>query len=342
MIPIIDMHCDTISAIWENKAQGKELHLDDNCLSVDLKKLKKGGYLCQNFALYTNMEQVAKDGETAFDHAMMLSDLMDEEMEANQSLIRPALSGTEIEENFSKGYLSGLKTIEEGAAYLGSVDRLERFYEKGVRMSTLTWNFENELAFPNRFEKDPEDPENYEKIRISCDTENGLKPAGFEMVEAMEKLGVIIDISHLNDAGIFDVFRDGTVKKGTPVVASHSNARSVTMHTRNLSDEMILKIAESGGVLGINFAYEFISEKEDDGKLTKIEHMLEHMKYIKNLAGVEVLGLGSDFIGNKVEVGDASGMQRIADAMSHAGFSTDEIEKVFYKNVLRVYKTVLG
>ena len=342
MIPIIDMHCDTISTIWENKVQGKELHLDDNCLGVDLNKLKKGGYLCQNFALYTNMEQVVRDEETAFDHAMMLSDLMDAEMEANQSLIRPALSGREIEENFKNGYLSGLKTIEEGAAYQGSVERLKLFYERGVRMSTLTWNYENELGFPNRFEKDPEDPENYEKFRISCDTENGLKPAGFEMVEAMEKLGVIIDLSHLNDAGIFDVFR--TVKKGTPVVASHSNARSVTMHPRNLSDEMILKIAESGGVLGINFAYDFISDKEDEGKLTKIEHMLEHMKYIKNLAGIEVLGLGSDFdgIGNKVEVGDASGMQRIADAMSHAGFSTDEIEKVFYKNVLRVYKTVLG
>ena len=158
----------------------------------------------------------------------------------------------------------------------------------------------------------------------------------------MEELGMIIDLSHLNDAGIFDVFH--TVKKGTPVVASHSNARAVTMHPRNLSDEMILKIAESGGVCGINFAYDFISEKEDEAKLTRIDHMLAHMKYLRNLAGIEVIGFGSDFdgIGNKVEVTDASGMQRIADAMSLAGFSTDEIEKVFYKNVLRVYKTVLG
>ena len=206
-------------------------------------------------------------------------------------------------------------------------------------MSTLTWNYENELAYPNRFEKDAEDPEKYS---VSCDTENGLKPAGFQMVEAMEELGVIIDLSHLNDAGIFDVFR--TVKKGTPIVASHSNARAVTMHPRNLSDEMIMKIAESGGVCGINFAYDFISEKEIAEKITRIEDMLAHMKYLRNLAGIEVIGFGSDFdgIGNKVEVTDASGMQRIADAMSLAGFSADEIEKVFYKNVLRVYKTVLG
>ena len=339
MIPIIDMHCDTISEIWKNDKSGTEMHLDNNSLSVDLGKMKKGAYLCQNFALYTNLEQVRKDGESAFDHAMMLSDLMDRELENNKDIIQPALSGTEIEENYRNGYLSGLKTIEEGAVYQGSVDNLKRFYEKGVRMSTLTWNFENELAYPNRFEKDPEDSE---KISVSCDTENGLKPAGFQMVEAMEELGVIIDLSHLNDAGIFDVFR--TVKKGTPIVASHSNARSVTMHPRNLSDEMILKIAESGGVCGINFAYEFISEKDDAEKLTRIEYMLAHMKYMKNLAGIEVIGFGSDFdgIGNKVEAADASGMQQIADAMSLAGFSTDEIEKVFYKNVLRVYKMVLG
>ena len=339
MIPIIDMHCDTISEINKLKKTGQEKHLRENSLSVDLNKMKAGGYLCQNFALYTNMDQVRRDNEDAYEHVLMLSDILDDEIGQNKDLIRLALSGTEMEENFRNGFLSGLKTIEEGAVYKGSADNLKRLYEKGVRMSTLTWNFENELAFPNRFEKDETSPD---KVRATCDTENGLKPAGFELVEAMEEMGIIIDISHLNDAGIFDVFR--TVKKGTPVVASHSNARAVASHPRNLSDEMLRNIAESGGVCGINFAYHFISDNPDPNGVTTIEGMIRHMKYIRNLAGIDILGFGSDFdgIGNEVEIKDAAGMQRIADAMSASGFTTDEIEKVFYKNVLRVYKAVLG
>ncbi len=339
MIPIIDMHCDTISEILRRRKNGEEIGLRENGLSVDLKRLREGGYLCQNFALFTYLDGVRKAGEDVFDHASKLSDLMDSEFEENSDLVRPALSGTEIEENFRAGFLSGLKTIEEGAVYKGSVDNLKRFYDKGVRMSTLTWNFENELGFPNKFVIDPEDPT---KCDASCDTENGLKKAGFEMVEAMETMGVIIDISHLNDAGIYDVFR--TVKKETPVVASHSNARAIASHPRNLSDEMLRMIADHGGVCGINFAYDFITDVPDPKSLTRIDGMIAHMKYIRNIAGIDTIGLGSDFdgIGNEVEVKDAAGMQRIADAMSMAGFSADEIEKVFYKNVLRVYKDVLG
>ena len=174
------------------------------------------------------------------------------------------------------------------------------------------------------------------------DTENGLKPAGFAMVEAMENLGVIIDVSHLNDAGIFDILK--TVKKDTPVIASHSNARAVCPHPRNLTDEMLRQIAEHGGICGINFAYDFISDEKSESQLTTIDGMIRHMKYIRDVAGIDTIGFGSDFdgIGNPVEVKNAAGMQQIAQKMEDAGFTLDEIEKVFYKNALRVYKQVLG
>lgn len=337
MFPIIDMHCDTISGILLAKSRGEDVALRENEMSVDLMKLQKGGYMCQNFALFTHLDSVRKKGEGAFDHALALSDTLDAQLALNPDLILPALSGSDLEKNFADGFLSGLKTIEEGAVYEGKVENLQKLYDRGVRMSTLTWNFENELAFPNKMNVDENGT-----LHAEPDTENGLKEAGFEMVKAMEEMGVIIDVSHLNDAGIFDIFR--TVRKDTPVIASHSNARAVCNVPRNLTDEMLRLIAAHGGICGINFAYDFISEEKSETQLTTIDGMIAHMKYIQNVAGIDIIGLGSDFdgIGNPVEVRNASGMQQIADAMSLAGFSVDEIEKVFYKNALRVYKQVLG
>lgn len=337
MIPIIDMHCDTISGILMAKSRGDEVALRENEMSVDLLKLKEGGYLCQNFALFTHLDSVKKRGESPLSHAILLSDTMDREMAANPDLIHPVVMGTELEKNLKDGVLSGLKTIEEGAVYEGKVENLQLLYERGVRMSTLTWNYENELAFPNKMYVDEDG-----KVHAEPDTENGLKPAGFAMVEAMENLGVIIDVSHLNDAGIFDILR--TVKKETPVIASHSNARAICPHPRNLTDEMLRLIAEHGGICGINFAYEFISDEESGSHLTTIDGMIRHMKHIRDVAGIDTIGFGSDFdgIGNPVEVKNAAGMQQIALKMEAAGFTADEIEKVFYKNALRVYKQVLG
>ena len=337
MFPIIDMHCDTISGILRAKSMGDDVALRENEMSVDLMKLSKGGYMCQNFALFTHLASVQKKGEGAFDHALALSDTLDSQLALNPDLIRPAFSGTDLEKNFEAGFLSGLKTIEEGAVYEGKVENLQKLYARGVRMSTLTWNFENELAFPNKMNVDDDGV-----LHAEPDTENGLKEAGFDMVCAMEEMGVIIDVSHLNDAGILDIFR--TVKKETPVIASHSNARAVCNVPRNLTDEMLRLIAEHGGICGINFAYDFISEEKSETKLTTIDGMIAHMKYIQNVAGIDSIGFGSDFDGidNPVEVRNASGMQQIADAMSLAGFTVDEIEKVFYRNALRVYKQVLG
>ena len=225
-IPVIDMHCDTIQAIHDKRLGGEPISLRKNDLHVDLERMQKSSYMCQNLALFTFLG-AWKDGErayadagilekfpTPFDYALSLSDTFDKEVAANADLIRPALSGSEIEKNFAQGYMSALKTIEEGGVYMGSVDKLKLFYDKGVRMTTLTWNYENELAYPNRV--------NLQNGNFEPDTENGLKPAGKEMVEACRELGIILDVSHLNDAGIYDIM--DILGSKTPFVASHSNA----------------------------------------------------------------------------------------------------------------------
>lgn len=340
-IPGIDMHCDTIAALVLHR--GKQ-HLRENTLAVDLKRMKAANYMCQSFALYTDLGEVQRARTAPFDWGCRLSDCFDEEIQANADLIRPVTTGTQIEENFKNGYLSALKTVEEGAIYEGQLDKLRYFYEHGVRKSTLTWNYPNELAFPNPSELDPVSGE-YRCVRL--DTVNGLTKTGFSFVAAMEDMGMLVDLSHLNDAGIRDVLQ--TLHRDTPVLASHSNARGAAFHPRNLSDDMIRRIADRGGVCGINYCGAFLSEayqnavRPEDCK-SRISDMLHQMKYIRNIGGIDVLGLGSDFdgISGDLEIAGVQDVQKLADAMSLTGFSTEEIEKVFYKNVLRVYKTVLG
>lgn len=364
-MPVIDMHCDTVAMIlnkeWDavRKLRGKDtvenVSLRQNELHIDLLRMKEAGYMCQCFAMFTGMDMIPKLGISAFDYVSRLNEVWDREILHNADLIKPALTGSDIENNYKAGYMSALKTVEEGAVYEGSLEKLNALYEKGVRMSTLTWNFENELAFPNYFIWETKDgkrhtsadegmpsPMNKEIVKVwtEADSKRNLKETGKEMVLAMEEMGILIDVSHLNDAGILDILN--LVKKDTPVIASHSNARSITGHCRNLTDEMLKKIADHGGISGINFAADFLNDRGDN--LSTSEDMIAHIKYIYNLCGIEGIGLGTDFDGidNKVEFGGCEGMPKLADVMKKVGFSEDEIDKVFYKNALRVFKTVLG
>lgn len=365
MIPVIDMHCDTISFLEkrdvkaENLKKGgrkeKEgdfsftfteedmkapLNLRENHCMVDLLRMKSAGYMCQCFALYTSRQAADEADMEPFRYLMRLSDRLDREVAENSDLIRFAYSAKDIEKNFEEGYLSALKTVEEGIPYEGKIENLYKAYEKGVRKSTLTWNFENELAFPNPAGFCRESLQDKEH---ALDKKNGLKKTGFAFIEAMEDMGMVIDISHLNDAGIMDIF--SVIKPSTPIVASHSNARGAAFHPRNLSDEMLKKLADHGGITGINFCGPFLNETYIDNKpyLSRIEDMIRHMEYIRNIAGIDTIGLGSDFDGitGDLEVNGAGEMPKIAEAMDRAGFTDEEIEKVYWKNAMRVYREVL-
>ena len=336
MIPIIDMHCDTIFKIYELRRQGEDVRLRSNNLHLDLLRMKEAGYMAQCFALFTYMPYTQDRGVDPFEYAKTLSDTMDRELEANADLIRPALSTGDIVRNYREGFLSAIKTIEEGAVYKGSPELVQFFYDHGVRKSTLTWNFENELAFPNRAVKDPETGE----YHVFPETERGLKKAGQDVVQLMEELGMLIDVSHLGDAGIFEIL--DIVGPHTPVIASHSNARAVTGHPRNLTDQMLRGIAEHGGLTGINFCADFLTE--DGNGVSRIKDMVSHARYIYDVAGSDAIGLGTDFDGidDQLELNGAGEMQKLADALSAAGFTTGEIEKIFWRNAMRVYEEVLG
>ena len=329
MYQVIDLHCDTIPNMYSDWREGKEISLLSNSGKIDLERMAAGGYICQCFSLFTHLGALKARGEAPFTHVTKLVDYWKDQMEKYPERIRQVTTGGEILENAKAGRLSAMMTVEEGAVYEGKLENLYALYDKGVRMSTLTWNFANELGWPNPAVEEP-------LAQQKPDFIHGLTDTGKSFVEEMERLGILIDVSHLNDAGIRDVF---SLTRG-PVIASHSNARGLCSHLRNLTDENIRKIGERGGVIGINYLVDFL---EEEGKIGRIDRMIDHMLYIKNLAGMDTVALGSDFdgFGEPCELSGAEALPLLASQMERRGFSADEIEKVFSKNALRVFAAVL-
>lgn len=313
-----DMHCDTIYKLYNLARAGKAVSLLDNDLCIDVKKLRAGGYVLQNFAVFVELDETDDANKTAWE----MIDVYRRCLEECREELAPAFSASDVEKNMAEGKISAVLTIEEGGVCRGSIDELRHFYDAGVRMLTLTWNFENEIGFPNSRDA--------EKNAL------GLKPRGREFVEEMQRLGMIVDVSHLSDGGFWDVCE--MAKR--PFVASHSNSRAMCSHPRCLTDEMLRALASHGGVTGLNYCPEFISDGDDGGQLTRIARVARHMA---DVGGVDCLGLGSDFdgFGGKTQLNSADKLPLLAWHLHREGFSDDEIEKIFYKNVLRVYKDAM-
>lgn len=314
MTPIIDLHCDTILGLHKN---GEDEHLNRNNLHIDIEKLRQGGVDTQFFAVFVKLEE-HPDPWAAF---RLVSDRLSEELGLNPGEISAVRSCAEMEDASRSGKISAFLTIEEGQVVSGDPRRLEEAYERGVRLITLTWNYENSLGFPN-FQW--------------THRERGLKQEGKEMVERMNDLGMLIDVSHLSDGG----FRDVAELSKQPFIASHSNARTQCDHYRNLTDEMIRRIAGAGGVAGLNFCPAFLNGSES----ASLDDMTRHMLHIKDVGGAEVTAFGSDFDGIHGELGipHAGEYQKFIDALGRAGFAEREIELAAYGNARRVIRDVIG
>ncbi len=319
---VVDMHCDTIGELWKAEKAGKPISLRSNSLHIDLEKMQKGDYLLQNFAMFVFLGR-EKDPLV---NVLEMIDVYNRAMAENADIIGPVLNYEDIEKNRAAGKLSGMLTIEEGAVLKGNPYVVRSLYQLGVRMLTLTWNFENEIGYPNTIVK----AKDYDPSR-----HYGLKPEGIEIVREMNRVGMIVDVSHLGDDGFWDVVKycDG------PFVASHSNARAVCNHTRNMTDDMIRALADKGGVMGLNFCGDFLNP---NGK-SRVEDMVRHAKHIINVGGSDILGLGTDYDGidGDLELDHCDKMPLLAQEMERQGFSTQQIEKIFHGNVLRLYREVL-
>jgi membrane dipeptidase len=314
---IVDMHCDTISKIYEERQKGKQSLLRENSGHLDLVRMKKSGYLLQNFALFVDIERC----DDPWEHAEALYQVYCEEIEQSKDLIAPVLKYEDIANNEECGKMSALLTVEEGAVCCGNIQKLKKLYEMGVRMLTITWNYPNELGYPG------------------VENGAGLTKKGMEFVFCMEEMGMIPDVSHLSDKGFMDVYN--CTRK--PFVASHSNARAVCNHSRNLTDDMIRLLAGRGGVMGLNFCADFVKESEKNKQTADLKAFAAQARHITNVGGIEVLGLGSDFDGidTNEAIPGVQSMDKLMHALKEEGFTETELEKIFFKNVLRLYKDTM-
>ena len=314
-MPFIDLHCDTVYEMIN-----KNINLDSADLCVSADKLKAAKALCQCFALYINLAD-HNSNEECWQRMLNMYELFERETALRSDRILVARSAADIERAATQQKTAALLTVEEGGICGESLERLEQLYGMGVRMITLTWNYENAIGFPNSA-----DPAAMRK---------GLKPFGFEFIENMQRLGMIIDVSHLSEGGFWDVVKHSR----KPFVASHSNAKSLCNVSRNLTDEQLKALANSGGVTGINFYPNFLGSDQTGS----IEQMISHICHIKKVAGIDTVAIGSDFDGYDIpaELKDAADLPKFAEALQKAGFTADEVDKICWKNALRVFKEVL-
>lgn len=321
---IVDMHGDSIYQLLKRRKKGIKCEFFKNDLHMDIEKMKAADYLLQNFALFVDQGECEDPYEEAkAEYAVFL-----EEMEKNKDSISQVFCYEDILNNQREGKLSALLTLEEGEICKGEINKLEEFYSYGARMMALTWNYDNSLSTANA-NKTPW-KRNYTGSR------DGLTETGIEFVECMEELGMIPDVSHMSDQGIEDLLQ--IAKK--PFVASHSNARSLCGHPRNLTDDFLKRMGEKGCVIGTNFASAFLKENTN---FSKNEWIADHILYMVNVAGIESVGFGTDFDGIScgLELENCSNMQRLAEVLNLRGMSESQIEHIFYKNVLRLYKELL-
>lgn len=307
---IIDCHCDTLCKLLN---EGENLQKSDVC--VTLPKMKANKSYLQFFALFVNDKQ-----ETPFQRAIDLLTVYKRQLELFQDELMPVLSSRDAETVLASGKIGTMLTMENGRSLEGNIQNLYYFYEQGVRGLGVTWNGANELC-----------------DGIGVEAGRGLTFFGREVVSAMNELGMIIDVSHISERGFWDVLEESR----WPVMATHSNSRTVCAHNRNLTDEQIRSLAEKGGVMGLNLFPCFLS----DAKTAGWEDCARHIKHIISVGGEDCIGLGSDFDGfpkpMPLGINGAGDYEFLFDILKENGLSAQQIEKITYKNVLNLTKNIL-
>ncbi len=358
---VFDAHCDTALRLTGDNPLDLGKRLADG--HVDLPRMAEGGVGAQVFACWVDPD--LKVGRWMPDTLEMISAVRCQ-AEKHSERLTVALSGAEIAAAGDSGRIAAVIGVEGGHVLGGSVERLEELHGAGVRCLTLTWMNTNELA-------------------DSCDGERkweGLSPAGREAIAAMNRLGMVIDLSHASDGTFFEVVEVSTA----PVLVSHSSARAICDIPRNISDEMLRALAESGGVACVNFFPAFLEKethtrvfeiwgryREERSRLSAeyggdpkrvdeeigtgyierikkipmpgIEAVADHVEHVASVAGVAHTGIGSDFDGiMAVPPGleDVSKMQALAEVLAARGWEDGDIASVMGENLLHLFSTVCG
>ena len=351
---VLDSHCDTPSQILRLR----DLSLDNEYEHVDFPKLKRGGVDAAFFALYVPAA-LDSDPEKAYDYAMKLLDGVDRTLVSNPSLAALAVTEEQALANKDGGLFSVFIGLEN-ASPIDKLDKLKVLYDKGVRYVTLCHSANNAIC---------------DSCAPKVKKWGGLSPFGKDLVAEMNRLGILVDVSHVSDDTFYDVLKYST----KPVVATHSCCRALCNHPRNMTDDMIRALAAAGGVIQINFYPLFLdggfskvladSGIEERGELIEKEFIADpanpvkraawnqiqaelqalprpsykliadHIDHVVSLVGIDHVGIGSDFDGIEVTpdgMEDVSMMPKLFNELRTRGYSEADLAKIASENFFRV------
>jgi membrane dipeptidase len=310
---IIDLHSDAPNVVYR-KAGGDVSAYDDNRTEACIPCLQDAGIKAQFYVIWDNKEN-------HFEAADIMLGQFNEMLGIYADDIAFAGNVAEMERNISEGKISAFLALEGGDALGKDIDKVDYFYDQGVRYMTLVWNYPNALSDCAKHKDKPH---------------GGLSDFGRKVVKRMNKLGMMVDVSHASD----DAVRDVLAVSMSPVIASHSNAWAVKRHPRNLKDDLIFGICNSGGMVGVNYHQTFLTYQ----KPARIKHVADHIDHLVEVGGVDCIALGSDFDGGifpprKLE--NAGKLPNLTKELVKRGYSKQDLEKIYGKNAIRVMKKVL-
>ena len=338
MTIVFDGHNDVLLRLWmakntagESYTQGYIQGMDTH---IDAKKALAGGLAGGFFAIFTPQQNAKGNAimgtdpislEDASIATKAMMDIFTSLTTNHPDAIRQCCTKKEVENAMADGAMAAILHIEGAEAIAPDLGNLDDYYQKGLRSIGPVWSRSNAFGHgvPFGFPGSP-------------DQGPGLTEAGKGLIRACDAKGIMVDLSHLNEAGFWDVAR----LSGRPLVATHSNCHALSPSPRNLTDRQLSAIAESGGLVGLNFATGFL---RDDGKKTgdtSLSIMIDHLLYLLEHLGEDGVALGSDFDGAIIPdaIGDAAGLPRLTQAMADAGFSKDLIAKISHQNWLKMIK----
>jgi membrane dipeptidase len=331
------------------KIQPEKAFLDgDNIGHLDWPRMKQGGMFGGFFAVYVPSEDMGTDVDSLMSRAQYdvplppplhlngsqqvtvhMSSLLIRIERASNGEVKICRSAADIRHCLDNGKLAAILHIEGAEGIDPDLHMLDVLYESGLRSIGPVWSRSNIFGHgvPFRFPSTP-------------DTGPGLTERGRDLVRACNRLKIMIDLSHLNEAGFWDVVK----LSDAPLVATHSNAYEVCRHSRNLTDRQLAAIRESRGMVGVNFATSFIrpdGRRNDD---TPLEEMIRHMDHLIEHVGVDGVGFGSDFDGATIpaEIGDVRGLPCLVDAMRRHGYDEATLRKLCYENWVNVLERTWG
>ena len=308
---LIDLHCDTLAEYWKYAHTGNPDTLDDPGRVLSLSNMPKDVHWAQFYAVFIPDEE---RGQAAIDYFEKNRANFDRQMEKFGDRVAPCRNADDMENAWAAGKTAAFLTIENGSALAGDLSRVHTLAEQGVRAITLTWNGENELGSGHT-------------------TDHGMSEFGKAAVREMEKENILVDVSHLNDPGFADLLEVAT----KPFVATHSNARALCSHKRNLTDDMIREMVRRDCLIGLNYFVKFL---RDDGDVKSLDDLYRHAMHFFELGARKNLALGSDFDGSVLPecLNTPAKAASFYEYLLSRGVSQEDADGVFYKNAQAFFR----